>query len=861
MVTVREALGIALEHHLAGRIAEADTLYARILEADADNADALHLHGVLCAQTGRLDRAVALLRQAVHNNPAIPDYHVNLANALRAAGQAGEAIDAHRQALALAPDRADAGFGLALALDTVGRRDESVTVYRALVHRHPAHAQAWNNLGLALRGLGRLEEAAEALTKAGLRAPLDGSAHANLGFTLTRLDRGQAAERAFRRALSVEPAFVPVWTGLAERRLATGDASSAERLYRRAARLQPDTPAAQAALARLFRDRPALAEAQFRRVLALFPDDVDGWNERGLADRRSRRAAWAVVAFRRAARLQPALGGVRSNLAVAQRDLGQPDAALVQARAAAALDPGGADVLNNLALVTESLDRPNEAAVLMRRVLRLAPDDAEAWAYRAVLLRRSGRIADGLGACGRALALAPSLTGGLLNRAVILQDLGHVEAAVAGNRRAVAVAPDRPDLHSNLLLSLQYSEAVDPATLLAEHRLWDERHGGRARASGRRHPNRPDPGRRLRIGYVSADFGYHPVGYFLAPLLPAHDRGAVEVFGYNAKAREDGMTRRLRAGCDHWRSLHGMDDAAAAALIAADGIDVLVDLAGHTGGNRLTLFARKPAPVQVTWAGYVGTTGLSAMDALIACPRQMPPGSDGTATERVMRLPDDYVCVLPREQAPQVGPLPALDKGFVTFGCFNNRVKLSGATLALWGKLLARLPQARLLLKTHQFDDAEVRAGLLTEFAEAGGDPARVDLSGSARHFDMPGWYGRVDVALDPFPYSGGLTTLEALWMGVPVVTLGGGDRFCARHSVAHLTAAGLPSLIAADAEAYLGIAAGLAGDLPALSTLRAGLRDRMAASPLCDGPRFARHLEAAFRDLWRGWCDGAREP
>ncbi len=354
---------------------------------------------------------------------------------------------------------------------------------------------------------------------------------------------------------------------------------------------------------------------------------------------------------------------------------------------------------------------------------------------------------------------------------------------------------------------------------------------------------------------MSADFGYHPIGYFLAPVLPAHDRTAVEVFCYSAKPREDGMTRRLRAGADQWRSLCGVDDAAAAAMIAADGIDLLIDLAGHTAGNRLPLFARKPAPVQASWAGYIGTTGLSAMDALIACPRHMPPGSEAEAVERVIRLPDDYVCVLPREHAPEVGPLPALDAGFVTFGCFNNRTKLSDATLALWTRLLARLPDARLLLKTHQFDDARVRADLLAAFAAAGGDAERVILSGSARHFDMPGWYNRIDVALDPFPYSGGLTTLEALWMGVPVVTLGGGDRFCARHSVGHLTAAGLPDLIAADQDAYLDIAAGLAADRDALAALRGSLRGRMAASPLCDGPRFAHHLEAAYRDLWRGWC------
>ncbi|HEY0834275.1 MAG TPA: hypothetical protein VGE72_10250, partial [Azospirillum sp.] len=455
---------------------------------------------------------------------------------------------------------------------------------------------------------------------------------------------------------------------------------------------------------------------------------------------------------------------------------------------------------------------------------------------------------------GRALALDPALAGAMIDRASALLDDGRIAAAIAECRRALAVAPDNADCHSNLLLTLQYSPDHTAADLLAEHRAWNERHGRPRAVHIARHANPPDPERRLRVGYVSADLGYHPVGYFLAPVLPAHDRRAVEVFCYSAK-REDGLTRRLRAAADHWRPIHGLDEAAVAAMIAADGIDILVDLAGHTGGNRLTVFARKPAPVQATWAGYVGTTGLSAMDALIADARHMPPGTEPTAVERVVRLPDGYVCVLPREGAPDVGPLPALANGHVTFGCFNNRVKLSAPTLALWARLLNRLPTARLLLKTHQFDDPRVCAHLLAEFAGLGGDAARVDLSGRAEHADLPGWYNRVDVALDPFPYSGGLTTLEALWMGVPVVTLGGGDRFCSRHSAGHLTVAGLERCIAPDADAYVDRAAGLAGDLPGLAALRSGLRARMAASPLCDGERFARNLETVYREMWRRWC------
>jgi predicted O-linked N-acetylglucosamine transferase (SPINDLY family) len=335
-------------------------------------------------------------------------------------------------------------------------------------------------------------------------------------------------------------------------------------------------------------------------------------------------------------------------------------------------------------------------------------------------------------------------------------------------------------------------------------------------------------------------------------VLPHHDRDAVEVHCYSDRARPDRHTRFLRAAADRWTDCAGLDDAALTRRIGADAIDILIDLAGHTGANRLPVFARRPAPVQATWAGYVGTTGLAAMDFLIADRHHVPPGCEGDHAETVIRLPDAYVCYAPPDDAPAVSPPPCLGSGTVTFGSFNNLAKINDQVLALWAALLRNRPMRRLRLQSPALTDPATRARVRGRLGRHGVVPDQIVLEGATAPAAMLAAYGEIDIALDPFPYSGGLTTLEALWMGVPVVTLAG-ERFCSRHSTAHLTVAGHPELVTHEPAAYLALAEALAEDPDRLCRLRGRLRGDLAASPLCDGIRFTRGLEAAYRTMWDG--------
>jgi predicted O-linked N-acetylglucosamine transferase (SPINDLY family) len=570
--------------------------------------------------------------------------------------------------------------------------------------------------------------------------------------------------------------------------------------------------------------------------------------EAALLHHRAGRLAEAERGYRDLLQRAPEHADSLNLLGVIALQTGNLEAAFALVQRAVALRPDAAVCRNNLGQVLERLGRDDEAIRCYEIALELDADYAEAHNNLGLAFARRDRLAEADAHYGKAIALAPDYAEPHTNRGNLLKDRGELGAAIECYRRAVELRPDISALHSNLLLALHYHPAYSSEDLQREHDAWAKRHVVPLAAARRAHDNGREPERRLRVGYVSPDFREHPVARFVLPLFRDHDRGQVEVFAYSDVATPDSVTGMLRKRVDRWRDVAALGDEQLAAAIRADGIDVLVDLAAHSGGNRLLVFARKPAPVQITYLAYCSTTGVDAIGYRVTDRFLDPPGAWSGYTEASLHLPNCYWCY----SEPQVRPMTTRTQGPPTFGCLNNFAKVSDATLALWTRLLQRVPGSRVLLyaRTELHRDRVRRA-----LRSAGLEEGRATFVGRQSLADYLLTYREIDVALDPHPYCGGTTSCDALWMGVPVVSLAGRTAV-SRAGATLLGNLGLERLIARNEDDYVDIASGLIGDAPALAELRGELRARVESSPLMDAPRFARDFEAALRTAWRAWCD-----
>ena len=485
----------------------------------------------------------------------------------------------------------------------------------------------------------------------------------------------------------------------------------------------------------------------------------------------------------------------------------------------------------------------NEAATRhFERAIAVQPGSAPYLSNCGEAFRRAGRIDDAVEYCRAAVEADPRDAPAHHNLALALTAMGEVEGAYVAFQSALTIRPDFMSARSGFLFLLCHHPGIDAANVLAEHRRWDELHARALVPMPAPRALRADSERPIRVGYVSGDFWRHALSYFIEPLLTHHDPASFEVFCYHNSRKADEVTERLRACVSHWRDIAGMTDEAVAQQVSRDGIDILVDLAGHTAGNRLGVFARKPAPVQVSYVGYLNTTGLHSMDFRITDAYADPPAtSDALYTERLVRMPHSQWCYRPPSDTPEVNALPALKRGTVTYGSLHNLAKINRSVIELWARLLLRHPNSELLIGGIPAE--AVRRRLREQFSESGIDSARLQLIGKCSFDDYWRLYHRIDISLDAFPYNGATTTCESLWMGVPVVTLAG-SHAAARSGVSLLSTAGLPELIADSPQRYVDIAVELARDMQRLTGLRATLRATMQRSPLMDEAGHARAFE-----------------
>ena len=589
------------------------------------------------------------------------------------------------------------------------------------------------------------------------------------------------------------------------------------------------------------------AEQLLDRAVAAQPSIAPYRISHGLALRALGRTAEALDAFAQARAIAPTLAEAHHQEGNALKALGRFAEAAAALREAARLAPREAAIWLNLGVAALETGATAEAITAFRQAIALEPARPEAHNILGHALFVSGRCDEARAAFEAALRIRPDFAPALDNLGRLCKATGQLAEAVAHFRAALAAKP-APGTHSNLLLALNYLPDAKPAEVFAEHRRWNALYA--APLAPKQSPARKlaPVQRPLRVGYVSPDFTHHAVAYFIEPILAAHDRTRVEVFCYANVRVPDATTARLRTLADHWRDIAQLDDDAAAACIRQDEIDLLVDLAGHTAHHRLQVFARRPAPVQATWIGYPNTTGLDAIDYRLTDEICDPPGQTETwHSEKLVRLPSTFSCYQPDAAAPELNALPAVASGRITFGCFNNFAKITPEVIALWGQLIRQLPDAQLLLKSRGLEDPATAARIRAAFADAGVDGARLALNGKelSVHDHLQLYHG-VDIGLDPFPYNGTTTTCEALWMGVPVITLAG-NVHAARVGASLMSHVGLPDLIATTPDDYVAKAAALARDLPRLGTIRQTLRETMRRSPLCDAAKFTRELEAAY--------------
>ena len=785
-------------------------------------------HGLEHHQAGDLPSAESAYREALDLAPDHPDGHYLLGSLLGESGRLDEALEHLEEAARLDPSAATARSDIGNVYRAQGRLEDAESAYRGAIAIDAEFSNAHRNLGDLLYFEGRIDEAIVCLDRAASLAADDADLHFMLADMLSARGRYQEAGRSYRAGLSISPRVAAAHNNLG------------------------------ASLRHLSRDQEALA--CFEDALRIDPKLGDA--HANLADMLRSRGSVdkAIEHYRAAAELQGDAVRCRRSLGQLLLDENRTDEALQCYREVLTLEPESARSQWEFGNVLVAAGRVDEAIERLQQAARLDPEDSNVQVNLGYALNESKRFEEAKQCFRRALTLAPELAEAHNNLGGVLQMQGELRPAMQAYEHALKLAPNQFYVRSNYLTCLNYHSEAVPEEVFEQHRRWSELLASTMTPGGAAQAQRPDPDRRLRIGYVSADFRFHSVAFFIAPMLEQHDREHFEITCYAHVAKPDANTDRIKALSDNWRDISSLGDAEVAAWVRRDAIDILVDLSGHTVGNRLSVFAERPAPVQVTYLGYPNTTGLGSMDYRLVDVLTDPPGrSDELHSEELVRLDEVFLCYQPLESSPDLRESRASDAGAgITFASFNELLKVTPATVSAWCDILARTPGSNLIIKGTTLEDDGTRRLVIDRFVEHGLDPGRLQLVGRTptleEHLEL---YNKVDIALDTFPYNGTTTTCEALWMGVPVVSQSGGVH-ASRVGLSMLSSVGLDDLVADNGQDYVATAVSLAADHERRLRIREGLRDRMRGSALMDAQGHTRRIESAYREMWRRVCTAA---
>ncbi len=704
-----------------------------------------------------------------------------------------------------------------------GRLQQAEDCYRQALALDPGHPGALYflaNIAYADKRLALAEELVNNLLR---DEPNDAEAWQLLSMIALQNDDLSRAEASVQRALAVQPSYAQAHYSYGDILSRKMDYDSALKHFEQVVAINPQFAEAYYAIGNILRLRNRVDEAlsSFQKAIDSNPRIEFAYLNMGQLLGQQNKFAEAAELYKCALKHFPDSAKIYNDLGNVQVRLAQYDAAMTSMEAATRLDPTLLHPRINLGNLQLDLGKVEDGLATLRKADELDPQSARAKLDIAGGLVKAGRQAD----------------------------------AVPWIQASLALDPDNVDTSNFLLCALQYLPEYPRQKTFEDHVAFGERFEAPYKSEWTQRPRTVRPDKRLRVAFVSGDLCGHPVGYFLESVLAElHRKNALDVYVYYTDSEEDALTRRLQASTDKWRVVDKLSDDDFAQQIRDDNIDILIDLSGHTAKNRLLVFARKAAAVQVTWLGYWDTTGLRAIDYLLCDPYSVLPGEEKYFVETPWRLPSTRLCFTPPNDKVPVAPLPARATGKVVFGCFNNLNKMTDRVIAVWARVLARVPSARLLLKWSTLSDAHVRDSVLRRFAQHGISAERILMEGPSPRAEYLAAYGRVDIALDPFPFSGGTTSFEGVWMGVPMVTLKG-DRIIARQGECILNNIGLADWIAQTEDDYVELAVQKAQHIDALAELRAQLRGRIEASPLCDAPLFAAHLESAFTEMWARYC------
>lgn len=767
-----------------------------------------------------------------------------------AAQQWREAELLYQSVLLVAPHHPDANHNLGVLAAQLGNAEKALPFLEEAINADPTQRQYWLSYIEALLLSGRPKDAKHVL-ELGIQSGLSGAAVEALTKRLS--DPSQEALPT-QQECGAPPLAAPQLSPSSEtitpqprqsrrtqvkRDANSGARKSASDLFDQSLLLHKSGRLDEAVLA-------------YRQALSRNPENAKALNNLGAALQALGRIEDALDCYQRAIVIRPNYAEAHSNLGNTLKQLCRLPEAEASCRRALEIRPDFAEAHGNLGNVLLAQGNVDEAIASFRRALLHRPDAAESHHNLGVALHALGKLDEALDNLRRAIDLRADYAEAYCNLGVVLKAQGRLDESIASYQHALAIKPDYATAHSNLLLAMQYADSLTPDEVYQEHRRYADRIETNLQGKLQRHPNPASPERKLKLGYVSGDFFEHAVTFFIEPILASHDKSKFDIYCYYNNTKHDKRTDRIISYSDYWRVVAGLSDAQLEEQIRRDGIDILVDLSGHTAHNRLPVFAKKPAPVQATWIGYAGTTGLSAMDYRITDAFMDPPGrTERYHSEALVRLPDTGAAYRPEPGCPPVTPLPALNSTEFTFASLNNLTKINQTVANLWGRILNTLPNSRLMLGNVTEDGIQKR--LIEMFGKSGVAANRLILLPRMPLLDYLKLHQKIDLALDPFPYNGGTTTTHSLWMGVPVITLAG-ENVVSRVGVTLMSSVGLSEFITYSEDEYLERSVQFAMDLPGLDRIRQSLRERMNRT---NGGHesITRHLETEYRQMWQKWC------